>query len=161
MRPALRKKLKRNLDQLIKPLKEIVLVPYKVLRFNSFGEIQNIIHLKNMVKIALDNPETWFTLWTKRADIVKRCFSKMDKPNNFRIIYSSFKKNVEEPLPPFFDQVFTVYNKAYLVKNSISPNCQSHCLTCQRCYGDTKNITPDTVYIREQIKSGNNKLPVI
>lgn len=57
-----------------------------IVRFHSFGELLNMIHLNNFVRIAKALPKTTFALWSKRIDLIKKL---KDKPKNLILIYST------------------------------------------------------------------------
>ena len=62
-----------------------------------------------------------------------------DKPNNFRLVYSSYYINKQSEIPEKFsylvDAVFTVYTQEYAELNNITINCGARaCLSCLRCY---------------------------
>ena len=115
----------------------------KAVRFNSFGELINKKHYKNLVKIAEHFPDTIFTLWTKRSNLVRG----IDKPDNLILVFSSPKINVVSKLPYGFDKVFTVFDKDYIEQNSIDINCVKQCNTCMKCYKHN-----DITFINEAIK---------
>ena len=72
-------------------------------RFNSHGELINLIHLENYNNIALKNPHCTFTLWTKRFDLIKKFFDNNQKPKNLILIYSNSKlNNPIKKLPKYF-----------------------------------------------------------
>ena len=123
-------------------------IMYNVIRFNSFGELINLQHYKNIIKLVKHNPKVQFTLWSKRADIV----GLLEKPKNLINIYSSHKLNEEEKLPINFNKVFTVYSTAFIRDSEVNINCSKSCYSCMKCY----NKKDKTIYIKEQIK--NSKL---
>ena len=105
-------------------------------RFHSFGEIINGIHFQNFLKIAKLNPDTTFSLMTKRYDIVM----KYPKLNNIIYIASSPLINIpisDKKILEYFDKIFTVYDK-----ENIEITCgHNDCLHCLKCYnksGDKK-----------------------
>ena len=137
-------KLVKNGKLLSKELIDIPKYNVVILRFNAFGELLNITHLDNLVRITQANPQTTFTLWTKRKDLINEYFSVNPKPENLILVYSSPQLNVTEELPLYFDKVFTVFTK----DQAVTINCGSkNCFECQTCY--SKN---DTVNINEVIK---------
>lgn len=124
---------------------EIPIIKNKVFRFSAFGEIGNNIHYANLVNFALHNPDTLFSLWTKRKEIVQRFKSK---PDNLILIYSTPKLNSEKPvLPKKFDKVFTIYNKTFIEKKDITINCKKSCNECMICY--SKN---NIKYVNEKMR---------
>ena len=151
MRPSLHNALERNdrtLSESILPVQSLPVFNDLFIRGNSFGELINDKHLKNLANIARKNPKTLVTLWTKRKDLIKTVFSNFEKPQNLQIIYSSPIINKQAKKPDFFDKVFTVYDKKTAINQNIEINCGSKsCMTCQTCY--TKN---DTINVRELLK---------
>jgi hypothetical protein len=114
-------------------------------RINSFGELINDIHLQNILLIAINNPNTTFTLFTKRVDLVKKLPSK---PKNMIFIYSNPILNSGfEKIPKGFDKIFTVFDKQTVKERKIKINCMKNCMSCLKCY--TRN---DINQIRELIK---------
>jgi hypothetical protein len=123
------------------PIRLIPVINAIAFRFHSLGELINLQHLENYATIAAHNPLTFFTLWTKRKDIVNAYFKAGNvKPDNLSFIFSSAVIGKIEKLPMYFDKVFTAHNKN--TKETI--NCHSKCIDCMVCY--SKN---DTIYINE------------
>jgi hypothetical protein len=123
------------------PVRYIPVINARAFRFHSLGELINLQHLENYAAIAAYNPNTFFTLWTKRKDIVNAYFKAGNvKPDNLSFIFSSSVIGKIEKLPMHFDKVFTAHNKN--TKETI--NCHSKCIDCMACY--SKN---DTIYINE------------
>ena len=120
-----------------------LLVNASYFRFHSFGELINKQHADNFFSIARQNPDTTFTLWTKRPNLV----DVVKKPNNMILIYSSPEVNVVSELPDGFDKVFTVFGYKFVEENNIQINCENHCLSCRKCY--THN---DIIHIYEKMK---------
>ena len=121
------------------PIRLIPVINAKAFRFHSLGELINLQHLENYASIAAYNPATFFTLWTKRKDIVNAYFKAGNiKPDNLSFIYSSSVIGKIEKLPVHFDKVFTAHFKT--TKENI--NCHSKCIDCMKCYShnDITNI---------------------
>lgn len=116
-------------------------------RFNSFGELLNLTHLKNLCKIAEANERTTFTLWTKQYNLVEHAFSLYERPKNLLIIYSSKELNTPLNIKDYkqCDKVFTVWEKS--VEPSDGFPCQKKCLECLMCYSRNK-----VKYINEEVK---------
>jgi len=146
MRPNVRNRYELNSVALAKKLKpnELPHIQGSFVRFNSFGELINLTHYKNMIAIAEANPHTTFTLWTKRTALIKNAIANLD---NLIHVYSSPTKNVESKLPKGFNKVFTVFNLPYVRENNVEINCTKSCRSCLLCY--THN---DTVFVRELIR---------
>lgn len=134
------------LSESILPSQSLPFFNSEFVRFNSFGELINDKHLKNLSNIARKNQHTIFTLWTKQKKLVSDVFSNFEKPQNLIVIYSSPIINKQAKKPDFFDKVFTVYSKEH--KNDAFINCGSRsCSDCRICY--SKN---DIVNVNEILK---------
>ena len=112
-------------------------------RFNAHGELINLNHTINLFNICKTSPNTTFTLWTKRRNLVNKSIKQIGKPSNLILVYSESKVNGCTLLPKYFDKVFIVQSK---VNNKT--NCFGKCIECLKCY--TKTDT--TTHIYEQIK---------
>jgi hypothetical protein len=131
----------------IMPVSQLPRLNANAVRFNAHGEIVNIEHAINVIKICEANPRTTFTLWTKRKDILFKAVRDFGKPKNLILIYSSPQVNKREKLPNYFDKVFTVYDKTYKGKAMI--NCgEKKCFDCMTCY----DLKDRKTYINEVIK---------
>ena len=109
---------------------DIPIINSKYFRLNSFGEIINQNHLINFINICNDNPQTNFSLWTKRLDIVTDVFLSIEKPKNLKIISSNSKiNNIVTETPVHCDKVFNVVSI-----NQDNINCKGACLSCLKCY---------------------------
>ena len=127
---------------------ELPLINAKAFRLHSTGELINETHFDNYMKLCDRNPDTIFTLWTKRVNTVSNCLEYREKPKNLILVYSSPLVNIEMQLPEYFDKTFTVYNKEYIKTNDVDINCGSKsCLGCMLCY--THN---DVKVIKELIR---------
>ena len=141
------KKLKNNHELLTKPFdwnqvtKLERIKNYDFFRFEAFGELNNEEQLRNYLNLANLFPKTFFSLWTKRTDLIAKVLTKENKPKNFNLIVSSIKQNEKtdlKELADIVDKVFTVYDKQYIELNDIKINCGSKdCHSCKICY--TKN----------------------
>lgn len=113
-------------------------------RLNAGGELWNVTHAVNMLRIARHNPHTSFALWTHEPKLVIEAIKKEGKPSNIKLIYSSQNFNKRDRLPRYFDKVFTVYTKEEAT--SVEINCGARkCFDCLKCY-DPNN---KTVFINE------------
>jgi len=107
--------------------------PESYVRLLSHGELDNLTQLYNFQKIALLNPETHFTMWTKRVDLIEKA-DFLEPASNLRIIASSpyigIKAEVDHSR---IDGVFTVYQKGEVPEDSF--HCAGKkCATCMHCY---------------------------
>ncbi len=134
-RPNTKETYTKNAEILTtRPLKphEIPRLNHLYCRFNSYGELHNSIHFKNLVTIAEHNPQTRFALWTKRLNLVTG-----NIPDNFTIVYSNpHRTNPMTTIPDNADIVFNVINK----KNDTEINCQNKCIDCLICYTEKNRI---------------------
>jgi hypothetical protein len=122
----------RNTEELTSPDFQAPIINASTVRFNSFGELVNTQHYKNLLKICKANPSTSFTLWTKRPDMVQTVGKK---PANLILIYSCHVKNQIEDIPAMFDKTFTVYTTKYIRDNGKKINCgKKNCFSCRICY---------------------------
>lgn len=124
-------------------------------RFESHGELNNIIQIKNFFNLCKANHGTIFALWTKNTFLFPEARKQgVRKPKNLIIIESSFKINeVTKPSDPWVDKVFTVFNKKFAREHGIEINCGGRCcMTCETdCY--KKNKAKGKVeYINELVK---------
>lgn len=114
-----------------------------IIRFHAYGELINIVHLYNYIKIVNAAPDKIFALWSKRTDLIKKLTPDI-KPKNLITIYSTPRIDViNPPIPTGFDKVFTVYSRKFAKGNDIDINCGgNNCFTCRRCYtvGEPKFI---------------------
>ena len=135
-RKPLHEALVRNskaLSESILPVSELPYFNSTIVRFDSFGELINERHLKNLANIARKNDHAVFTLWTKQKKLVSDTFKSFEKPSNLILIYSSPVINQEARKPAHFDKVFTVFDKK--TAQSVEINCGSKsCVNCQICY---------------------------
>ena len=146
IRPNIVTAFERNLflsERELLPL-EIPTISDDIARFASYGELINMMHFINLLRIALANPRTVFTLWTKRYRIVQRVLKHMDKPDNLILIYSSPIVGKVSALPKHFNKVFTTFARG---TDTTDINCHGACNTCRLCYSHN-----DTVNINEIIK---------
>jgi hypothetical protein len=146
MRPSLVHATTRNLFLAERPLQpeELPAINEQIARFASYGELINMMHFINLLRIALANPRTIFTLWTKRYRIVQRVLKLMGNPDNLILIYSSPIVGEVSALPKGFDKVFTAFARG---SDMTDINCHGSCNTCRLCYSHN-----DTVNINEIIK---------
>lgn len=109
-------------------------------RFESFGDINNVIQVKNYNLIASVNADINFTLWTKNPGIVQAAINNGTiLTDNFVIGLSSLYLNTPEiekaKKYPFIRFLFTVYDNEYIREHNITINCGAkHCLSCGICY---------------------------
>lgn len=146
LRPNIVEAFKRNTFLSERELlpQEIPAINEQIARFAGYGELINMMHFINMIRIAAANPQTIFTLWTKRPKIVHRALKGRAKPENLILIYSSPMVGVPSKKPRGFDKVFTTFAKG---SDMTDINCHGSCNTCRLCYSHN-----DTININEIIK---------
>ena len=137
-----------NLSKRLLTPQELPVIKKSIFRFSAHGEIINKTMYLNYLAIARNNPDTSFTVWTKRKDII----AKIGKAgvNNIILIYSSPILNDLNPVVPTnFDKVFTVYTPDVAGPNDVKINCgKKKCIECMSCYSQN-----DTTHINEIVKS--------
>lgn len=138
----------RNTDAMINVLLPDAALPRvnaAVFRLNAGGELWNVTHARNMIRIAKHNPRTTFALWTHEPKLVQAAIKSEGKPCNLVLVYSSMNYNKPDRKPKNFDKVFTVYTK----DQDVDINCGAlKCFDCLKCY----TVGEPTVYIKERKK---------
>lgn len=138
---------------------EIPFINRVVARIESLGDLHNVIHAINYIKIAEKNPQCTFAWWSKRPNIVAMAMKELnisELPKNIVFVFSSYylnKMNKEITKKyDFINVVFTVFDKYYLEEHpEIEIHCGSRqCLGCLRCY--TRREKGDVLYINELVK---------
>lgn len=121
----------------------------ELMRFNSFGELQDHTHVINLFNICYNNPQTFHVLYTKRCDLIEDMIHL--KPSNLKIVESNpFIDNVyEKPKSPIADLVFNVVTTSYITAHPwFKATCMQNCDKCRLCY---RRKTP-MKYIVELLK---------
>ena len=129
-----------------------------VFRLEAFGDVQNVLQMRNYIAFCNANPHCNFTLWTKNPSIVDKAIKQDGKPNNLMIGVSSPHVNTVVNVSKYewVDFVFTVYTFIYATQHSIRINCGNRrCLECSRCY--TKAKDGKVFYVNEILKSDSKK----
>jgi len=130
-RRSLAAKLEMNTRLLTEaPLETVPKNLPRYVRLHSFGELINDQHMENFIEIALANPQTTFSLLTKRPEIVARYIDVM--PYNIVLTYSSpwLDAPASAQIPSNFDHSYSVF--------SVGEPCGTECLKCLKCY--TKGV---------------------
>lgn len=135
------------------PTKQLPFINAKMCRLESFGDVINITHLDNYVRLIRKNSHCNFALFTKRYTLITEYFKQKKQPKNLSIIISSLLLNNPLDATLFTDlnnlKIFTVYEKAYADKNKVVISCgKNKCVNCRKCF--TPNRTP--IYITELLK---------
>ena len=101
-----------------------------VARFNGHGELINEEHFINIMNICKNQPNTTFTLWTKRKDIVNKVLKNKKIPSNLIMVYSNpIVDTIMKQVPKHFNKVFNNVSK-----DSDKVNCKGKCIDCMMCY---------------------------
>lgn len=106
-----------------------------IFRLESFGDLNNVLQIKNYFGFAESNKGTVFGLWTKNTFLFPEAREQgIKKPDNIIIIESApIINKVIEPSDPWVDKVFVVWDKSY--KNDPKINCgKAKCIKCRNCY---------------------------
>ena len=107
-------------------------------RFNSSGDIENIIQARNYIRIAKSHQLTFNTLFAKNTSPVIEATDIEGKPEN--IIYIQSSPIIGKPckLAKYFDFTFTVYPDEQTTLEAIkagSGECNGKkCKFCKKCY---------------------------
>lgn len=116
-------------------------------RFEPFGDCQNVTQVKNMLNIAYANNHVSIGYWTKNYKLFQTAVNEIGKPDNVVMIASCFDTNVEKPYTlantvkrffPCFDMFFVVYDTKEDLERivGVKSNCSGiSCKTCKAgCY---------------------------
>ena len=129
-------------------------VPY--FRFESFGDLNNVIQAANYIRMAKANPETQCVLFTKNPRLIQLAEELSGgRPANMNVVLSSIQMN--RPVTAFRnwkpDIVFTIYDKEHIEKDGIVINCGARsCKTCHKCYDKRSHRSGKVEYINEKLK---------
>ena len=117
--PAARKRYEENTDILSShdlETWEIPVLNSRIARFESHGDLVNVTHAKNYIRIAKANPWCSIAIWTKNASFLDKAIKELGKPDNLICVYSSDHLNrVSDDYRNYnwVDKVFTVYDKHF------------------------------------------------
>ena len=145
----------RNANLMSESLKDFQIprfMPGEYVRFLAHGDMDNAQQFLNFCTIAGANPETHFTMWTKRADLVSLYFRSI--PGNMKLIQSSQQLNTVDARVPGFDAIFTVYTEeANIPQSPAVHRCNGvKCSACMYCYKEP------TGHVAEILKKGSKKI---
>ena len=113
-----------------------VTVPGIYLRIDSDGELINLTHARNVIRLAKAHPETAaITPWTKRPEILDEAIRLEGKPENLICGISSILIN--RPADParywWADFIFTVYTPAGMIEALKRGEHDCNGKKCQHC----------------------------
>lgn len=111
-----------------------------IVRFESFGDLNNEIQLINYVNLARACSHTRFALFTKHFNIVREYFNKGNRfPDNITLVLSS--PFMDYTLNETFVNIFKKYHKRVITftvtkdKHNKGINCgKRKCVECRNCY---------------------------
>ena len=123
------------------PACAVPVINASIFRFESFGDLETPLQVKNYYSIARKNKGTVFALWTKNPHVIQAAIDKygLRKPKNLIIIYSEPLLNAAikdySKIYKFVDKSFFVFTKDYAEKHGIKINCGAKdCNGCRICY---------------------------
>lgn len=110
-------------------------------RIESFGDVGNVLQVKNYFNLCNAFPGTQFVAWSKNHSFYARAIEEAGKPENLIYIASSLRVNNPDlqllDKFSFIDKLFTVYSKDYARENGIEINCGGR--KCYECIFAGKN----------------------
>lgn len=123
-------------------------------RLESFGDVINVIHARNYLRLVKAFPRTLFGMWTKNPDIWEEAIElEGGKPENLVWNESSPKKNERVKNPSkHADHVFTVYDLKHALELKERINCPLSCADCGHCYNKGNEFD-----VREILKKDSKK----
>ena len=116
-------------------------------RFEAFGDVQNLLQVKNYYLIKRVNAKTikHAAIWSKNPALIQAAGAK---PKNLIYVYSN--ERIDKPITmadfemlkkefPVIDKVFSVFHKSFAEKEGVKINCGGReCISCMRCYHNRK-----------------------
>jgi len=143
---------------------DLPIITDDIFRLESFGDVGSRNAVINFLNLCNRNPHTYFTVWTKNAEIYDEVFKAgYKKPRNLIIIISSFMINVVADISKYWwaDKVFTVFESEAKAKElgfaincgnekDIAAGLKRKCRRCMKCYG--KGARKSSRYINELLK---------
>ena len=134
---------------------DIVKLKFKkndIVRLHGHGELINLLHLDNFVRICQHFCDKTFALWTKRVDLVRKYFTERKIPNNLILIYSNPKiNNVMTKIPRPFHKVFNNVSEKHELENCSGQKCNE----CRLCYSFDKKVNIIVENTKEYVKRNN------
>lgn len=115
-----------------------------LVRINADGDIRNLTHARNIIRIMNDNPIARFGWWGKNIRVTVEACDELGKPKNCTLVASSFLIGKPIRLPKYFDYTFTVYETEEglleaIVNGAVECNGKK-CMDCGfMCYLGEKN----------------------
>lgn len=152
-----------------------------IARLDTHGDIDTMQGLMNRLKIAVFNPRTEITGWTKRIDLLRKAaLTGINMPKNLHIKVSSpyLNKELPQSLKLWFKahgwqiSYFTVYSLDYLIaKYGVDYlrlhireiiNCGGRdCRGCMNCYGKDADYSKDIHELLKQDVKRAHKMGIM
>jgi hypothetical protein len=161
------KAFQHNSDLLSKDIiKDIPIIKHDTIRINAHGELINYTHSLNLINIINYNPQTSFTLWTKRYNLINKYLSRHSKPKNLILIYSNPIINnvasIYNPKLKYFDKTFNCHTTHDMEQVFYKINCSMSCIDCMLCYRHNKtNIINELIKLKIAGKRPQNRYNTI
>lgn len=107
-------------------------------RVNSSGDIENVTHALNMIRLIKVNPQANAAIWSKNVPDMIAALQIEKKPENCILIQSDYLINSTTQKNPAFDYIFRVYTKDKIdaaIKLGMSECNGKKCMDCgYKCY---------------------------
>ena len=131
LRHALNLAIMASVSFTVEELRGIPVTP--IIRINSSGDIDNVTHAENMIKIAIANPFAHCALWSKNVPCVEKAFDKVGKPENMVFVQSSIHINKADKRSRYADYTFTVYTPDRIEQAFASGSMTCNGRKCREC----------------------------
>ena len=110
----------------------------QIIRINSSGDLENVTHARNMIRIAKAKPWARVAIWTKNIPAIESALAEEGKPINLIIVVSSPRINHPIRRPAWADYTFTVYDADHIdaaIAAGAMPCNGTKCKICgYKCY---------------------------
>tara|TARA_R100001530_G_scaffold119860_1_gene87097 strand:- start:261 stop:929 length:669 start_codon:yes stop_codon:yes gene_type:complete len=137
---------------------DIVKLKFKkndIVRLHGHGELINLLHLDNFVRICQHFTNKTFALWSKRIDLIRKYFKENKIPDNLILIYSNPKiNNVMTKIPHPFHKVFNTVSEKHELENCSGQKCDE----CRLCYSFDKKVNIIVENTKEYVKRDNLRM---
>ena len=153
-----------NTELLSKPIKidALPVIKTELCRVNAHGELINDAHLLNIINQCLKNPNTTFSLFSKRLGIINRVLKSVKKPNNLIIVFSNLK--IDKPIMSLEHKAFRHVDKIFnvvtsmptailLLDNAIHFCKGKRCNTCKVCYEPGERIIFEELRVKPTVNT--------
>lgn len=104
-----------------------------IFRVNSSGDIENVTHAINMLRLIKVNSFTHAAIWSKNVPAIVNAVAIVGKPGNCILIQSDFTINGKTKKNPVFDYIFRVYTKDKITAAIVSGASECNGKKCKSC----------------------------